>query len=756
MPLHLIQPNIKDLNTLEKSKQKFDMLTYDDKITSNDEAIRIYGKNNISIYNIRKAMLLDKQDSSVLYIDDDSINTVFSEAFTNDSETDDNDIFLNKIDRAKKAEEKGFIIICPISIENNYYYSLEELYDKFNRYNLLSIEMQMMSDSESSAIFGNDVKYMYQTNKVKIISNSSDDNLTVINKSNIDDYLDNIDNSDELQHELYNLEMLSIKENGLLSESVIINKYNKTDKKESISSLIPEFSPYLTYDEVCDLLTDEKELIDFKENFFIEDYIDNFKNNYGLIKEMSLEYLSNPNSILEQKLIKFGWNPSVSITPTSLNIGKIKNNNYLKENSVNIIDLTNFIVKESSDVSDLFSNAARSTMDKKDISFTKNDLVPIYIVLLYVGSPFGKAIKAVTRSEYSHAAIGFTPDLNLLYSYSTSSPADGGFKFESLKSYIESGKFNNTPAKIQVLTLFVSTEEKEIINEKLKYYIDNREKSKYDFKNVLRVLINKKISNKDCLNMVCSEFVDFILKTINVDITNKSSNLVTPKDFEKVKHPKVFKLYDGLAEDYDKNRIEISTKALRINRANLFKTVPLKEMVSLLFENRDIILYKSVICTNNEANDILEKINNLIIADSVITESKFPISFKNNGDLNIELPKKMEDEYQKSHTLLLEYDKNSNKEGIKNEICKLWFMNNKIEIKLRSKKDFKNKDEYIKLRARILNDFKKYLSTILKDEKDFNFSEYFNNSKYYDKSISIDQHTIKWTAKSLKSIILSL
>ena len=59
------------------------------------------------------------------------------------------------------------------------------------------------------------------------------------------------------------------------------------------------------------------------------------------------------------------------------------------------------------------------------------------------------------------------------------------------------------------------------------------------------------------------------------------------------------------------------------------------------------------------------------------------------------------------------------------------------------KKD--KQDEYkklIDLRARVLNDFKKYLKIVLDSDKEFNFGDYYKNSEYYDSNIMIDKETL--------------
>ena len=90
---------------------------------------------------------------------------------------------------------------------------------------------------------------------------------------------------------------------------------------------------------------------------------------------------------------------------------------------------------------------------------------------------------------------------------------------------------------------------------------------------------------------------------------------------------------------------------------------------------------------------------------------------------------------------------------MKEELCKLWYINIKIEKKLHSKFR-KNKKELLDIRARVLNDFKKYLTKILSVQSDFSFSDYYKNSEYYDSSISIDKNTLKWSGKLLKSVFL--
>ena len=106
----------------------------------------------------------------------------------------------------------------------------------------------------------------------------------------------------------------------------------------------------------------------------------------------------------------------------------------------------------------------------------------------------------------------------------------------------------------------------------------------------------------------------------------------------------------------------------------------------------------------------------------------------------------------KCHRLLTAYEKTEELEGIKYELAKLWFMNCLLEEKIYdSKLSKKEKDEYYKSRARILNDFAYYSKFVLEREKGFNFTKYYNSTPFSD-ILKVDKHTIKYTSQAVKNI----
>ena len=198
---------------------------------------------------------------------------------------------------------------------------------------------------------------------------------------------------------------------------------------------------------------------------------------------------------------------------------------------------------------------------------------PVFIVTSYTNTPFGKAIKTFTHSEYTHAAISFDTSLEELYSFNAdpkynSDRYKGGISRESLSSYIES--YDKTI--IQVNCIFLKPSDFDIVKNTLNDLLENAEKTKYDYGNIINILIGKV---KDTgMAMVCSQFVAYILHTAGIRLLDKSDNIVTPKDLSTITNPKVYKIFEGYAKDYEKKRIDrifrkLKTKALLIKESLL-------------------------------------------------------------------------------------------------------------------------------------------------------------------------------------------
>ena len=341
---------------------------------------------------------------------------------------------------------------------------------------------------------------------------------------------------------------------------------------------------------------------------------------------------------------------------------------------------------------------------------------PVYIVLTDTGSLMSRMIKKVTGSAFNHSSIAFDESLNQLYSFGL---GDTGsvpmFSIESKdNTYLK--RYKKVPS--QVYAVFVTNEQYTAMKYKVNEFVKNKKKYRYNWVGLLGYTLNKpiEIPNK----MFCSEFVDNMFKFVDVDLTGKAPGLVEPFDFAKSKSKQIYKVFDDSLDKYKPEEIRKRTK---FALSEYLKSFELAKVVG---------------------------------ESTILNETKhFPVQFDKEGNLIIKNLRKLdfEQEYQQSHKLLLVYSKNKNYEGMKYELSKLWFLNNVLEQEIYNNEspDRKNK---IKLRARILNDFNKYLKEVTSKDTGFNFTEYYNNTPFSDNEIVVSKNTVRGTVQLVKSIFL--
>ena len=115
-----------------------------------------------------------------------------------------------------------------------------------------------------------------------------------------------------------------------------------------------------------------------------------------------------------------------------------------------------------------------------------------------------------------------------------------------------------------------------------------------------------------------------------------------------------------------------------------------------------------------------------------------------------------EAEYSKSHKILMAAEESKSYETMKYELAKLWMLNIILEKKLHGNRvSEKNRNEWNNARARVLNDFKKYIDIVMKNEPSFNFSRYYEESPFNTNAIKISKNTIRYTAATLKRLLTS-
>lgn len=151
----------------------------------------------------------------------------------------------------------------------------------------------------------------------------------------------------------------------------------------------------------------------------------------------------------------------------------------------------------------------------------------------------------------------------------------------------------------------------------------------------------------------------------------------------------------------------------------------------------------------NRANTLFHR----SMTTKLLQEKGIGFEFDNKGNLfvkNFLKNKNYQATYMESHRLLMEYDRAKNIEAMKYELAKMYYLNLKITEDLTKQDRTKKDKELVKIRARVLNDFHKYLKVVLKNDRQFNFSNYYQRSEFCDDSFVITAPTLKHAGKYAK------
>ena len=387
-------------------------------------------------------------------------------------------------------------------------------------------------------LFGYNVPNMYALMRDKLIDNDyifGDDKELEPLSNNLQTAMNTVDeavlNNDESLLEDIDTSIFNTQE-----KAVIDYEFDEA-KKEILENKYYDFSdysltPWFTLDEeYCKL-----------EHFEDPDYATK-------VAQAMRAYKYQPSLENCTKVLELGWNPSVELTKESIEYAKKRQIEYLKEHQAIIYDIS----KKDCDVLNESSKVMRDLYKEKNI-------YPVYIVLSWTNTTFGKIIRFVKNSKYTHAGMSLDSDLSKIVTFKYDSISNG-FEIENLKAYINTYR----DCQIEVLCLFVDKKVLGKLKNSIDFYEKKNEETKYAFKNLFNILLNKKKEYTPYdTEMVCSQFVDQILKLCGIDITGKANNLVTPQDYVTIasENPKVYKIYEGYGKDYVDGKIEANIKNL--------------------------------------------------------------------------------------------------------------------------------------------------------------------------------------------------
>lgn len=570
-----------NLSDLEKDMTDWLLLSDDLRRASDDNCVRLYGMRNIDYYNKLKHDIIASQDKIT---NEDASFELF-----------DLDDFEERLKSSKSLESPfSIVIIAPYKDKYNEY-TLDDLNKKYNLFLGLSKSNRLLSNGYSKYIWGYTVYNMYNIQK-SILSDKEDDEFEKYQDSDtrrmndtntiISESIDNmIFNKDILG--LYNTKLSLYTENDSILKQINNNIFmdkisNAIDNKIISQNDLPYTNSWYSPDEV-EYLSDNPITIDDPKQYYI--ILDKKIREYN-----SLDESDDKKKILEKEILSLGWNPSIDISGKSIKAAKNRIwNEYYKNRIPRIVDITN-LNESSSELKD---------GDTNDKLFEKYNLYPIYIVCSFTDTSFAKATRLITRSEYTHAGISLDNKLNRIFTFKKGKDKhNDGFSIESKDRYNKSDR-----SEMCVICIFVDKKTITQFKKNLKFFFDNSDNTSYDYANLFIGSISHipTKNNPQKLSMICSQFTDTILKSINISISgNRFANKTIPQDFydRACKNPKAYKVFRGKITSFKPSIIANNIKKLFSN-----------------FNKKDISINNF---NENGYNDTLNSINNLLIPDYTI------------------------------------------------------------------------------------------------------------------------------------------
>ena len=406
---------------------------------------------------------------------------------------------------------------------------------------------------------------------------------------------------------------------------------------------------------------------------------------------------------IKQNLVDIGWNPEIKYTPESQAMARERFINLTTQRlpKIDMIDIQPLVERvESIDY-----------MNESNIE----RLYPVSIILIQEDSFISGPISSFTNSDFTHSALALDGNFDRLYSFNffNNIKFGGGFSLENMKNFPKENRLG-------IYSFFVKKEDYDKISNKLQEYLLNIKNTTYSLAGLLLFPFDKikfNVSN----SMICSQFVDYIMKMANADITKTDSSKVSPAKLynSSVNNARIYKTYDGKVKDFDGKKA--------------------KKFLDKL---------------SRTAKTVNENTINNYIAPVVVEARKANIEVKNNGDVLLTNPfVDFDAEYMASHKLLIQYYKSNNIEAMKYELARLYYMNYILGKKLYHNKFLMNKEKNMKTRARVLNDFNKYIKVVLAAQPNFNFGEYYEQSPFYPHTVEVTGSTVNAVKDVFKYIL---
>lgn len=562
---------------MEAEMNKWQLLTYDEKKRSNDACIELHGCTNEELYARQYAFLQSMQDTEEIQ---EAVETCMPSNLDNIETGEWKGQYIQDV----LAQDPNIIIITDDD-------TIDGLNAKYNDYLMLTPQYRTLSDEHHIKLYGMNFiqKYNERLGTLSSVKGSNFEidemiqaNKDALNASNFIEFCTNKINCITAEKTLV--------ESCVLSEKVLDSKFVNRPYDDSC---IPSLVPFYTLDEYKELNPDKSDMM-FLEYFRIDDkkkYYDTICELYNQTKNESTKAEAT------SRLIKLGWCPFKEPNGESIKESRTRQLEWMNThfNLINLIDLSKY---------ELLSEV-------KGIEGDKKRLEPIFITFTAGVAQFSKVIMKFTNSDFSHSGISLDSSMKKIISYNMAGKKFGGLSEESIEKYIEHGIEH-----FKVLVLFVDKDAKKKMKEEIDIFLNNKTATRYGFEDFFNIVFNIPAENRKTTTMVCSQFVDYILKIGGIDLTNKPSNLVSPENLNQTLSTdgvNVYQLFDGDVKKYKekdiKNKIKFILSALDYEE---LVAVTANVIADKIKDNRVMELFNMTCSDNLKVNSILREMREYI------------------------------------------------------------------------------------------------------------------------------------------------
>ena len=560
--------HITTLDSLDQDFNQWELLPYDLRKKSDDVCIQKYGCNNIQLYNIMKAKLIQYEDNNQNLVAESAdikilinkIKYALNEAFTTGN-LDKSELLgymkngmindrLNKIEQSKKLMnfEDDWVIICDFIDDKHPDYTLDDLNKMFNKYNSANTEHRTTADEYSMQIWGRPVFGMYAYMKQKLETNSvKEEDIEFIpdrNDQDITNYIKTIEteSTDDLQLLIRKMDCYNRSNIRSLYESKVLEQFGDKIKigKKTYREDLPGVVPFLTYTEYLH----NKNGLDQKKINRVDpfSYIFNKKHTVESLQEL----YRNGN---KEELLEFGWNPEVEPTIEAIQYAREKQIKWFDEHKIfHITDISNF---------NLLSEASETST---------SSLTPLFLVInCNKYDKNDKKRKAMSKigfnslKDFNNVGLSLEPSLNTIYSidYSKRSEDVKMFEKRSIKDYADESNIYDT---LFVLVFFVKTSVKKTIKTSMTTYFTFQDNSKYKFDNINTVINKLPKSNAWNPYIVIGQFLDCVFQISNLYDNFGKQEIGAGLDQS---NGRFYCLYGGPAKDYKEEKVKKKVDGLK-------------------------------------------------------------------------------------------------------------------------------------------------------------------------------------------------